>query len=194
MTPWDWLNDNSGAVQGIAAIVSILVLLALALVTRRYAQETERIAKATDEQAKAGGEMAQEMRRSRQDESRPVIDLRPVSTEEFGRGREEVLSALRALWTEEYSWCTFNNIGKGPALNIAGEIRGNGEVRTELLDTLAVDGQGGKRPFAVIGSEEQFIYIQYQDVYGRQFYSRRPIVFAENGLRFGALETGEVVS
>ena len=49
----EWLNDNAGAVQGIAAFVSVTVLLGLAIVTAWYAIQTRRIAEAADEQAKA---------------------------------------------------------------------------------------------------------------------------------------------
>lgn len=188
----DWLNDNSGAVQGVAAIASILVLVVLVLVTRYYARETERIAKATDEQAKVGSEMAREMSLSRQDESRPVLDLHKIPQDAFGTGPEAMQEAMGQLRTEVYVWCTLKNIGKGPAMNIKAQIEQDIGSAEEVLGTLSLGDEEERKPFTIRKANgEYYLEVHYQDVYGRTFFSRRAVTFDQGDPRVGALETGE---
>ena len=71
----DWLNTNSGAVQGLAAIVSVVVLLGLAVVTLHYANQTKRIAQATEEHANAAAQMEREAYAGRVAQALPHMTL-----------------------------------------------------------------------------------------------------------------------
>ena len=64
----DWLNDNSGAVQAIAAGTLVVVTGVLVCVTAVYASSTRR--------------MAGEMAHARRDSLRPIIGITPRSRED----------------------------------------------------------------------------------------------------------------
>lgn len=68
MNPWDWLNDNSGAMQ-------VVFVGVLAVVTAAYATFTLVMSRATSRQAEASAEMAREMRDQRLEGARPVLAL-----------------------------------------------------------------------------------------------------------------------
>ena len=95
---FDWLNDNSGAVQAIAVI-------ALAAITLLYAWRTHAISTATRRQA-------EEIRQQRLDERRPVllIDLANY------RGKMARPSSEDAYPDEIKARVT--NVGSGPAIDI----------------------------------------------------------------------------
>ena len=120
----DWLNDNSGAVQGVAAIASILVLVGLALVTRHYARETERIAKATDEQAKAATKMSAEVREQTLQSDRPylLIEAQGPASVDFGEPEDDESRAdPHSGWPQFMEFRVFN-AGRGPAKEIGTTI------------------------------------------------------------------------
>jgi hypothetical protein len=187
----EWLNDNSGAVQAIAVVV-------LAAVTAVYAILTWLVAGAARRQADASAEMAQEMRGSREDGSRPVLDIRSIEQSELGTGPEAMVQAERQL-RGEVVWCKLRNIGKGPALNVGGWVVAHGDAaqgemdEEKLLGTLGVDNETEYEPFEVIKAQDNFVQVRYQDVHGRRFFSRRRVELDESGprSRLGPLSTGE---
>jgi len=90
----DWLNDNSGAVQAVSAVVLALTLMAVTY----YAKQTRKEAEATERMA--GGVL------------RPVILQWLENPQPVEEGR-----AIRL--TVDYQ-----NIGSGPAVNIEWTVRG----------------------------------------------------------------------
>jgi hypothetical protein len=179
-----WLNDNSGAVQA-------FLVLALVLATGYYAWKARDAAKQTERQAEASAKMAAEMRRSREDGSRPVLDIQQIQQAEFGTGPDAMLEVVAQLTHDDHVWCKLKNIGKGPALNIRASIEGDGAATQEMLGTLGVGDEAVRKPFAVITDAGSFIGVRYQDLYGRSFFSRRPVTFDMDGPHLGSLETGE---
>lgn len=184
MNPLDWLNDNSGAVQGMATVV-------LVLVTAFYAVRTHHISKTARQQAEASVKMAEEMRRTREDSFRPVLDIQRIEQEELGAGREAMTEAIAERFGDDHVWCKLKNIGNGPALNINAHVAQGGSVAEGVLGTLGVGDETERKPFAVIKPEDSFVEVRYQSVYGRLFSSRRPVTFDEEGPHLGSLETGE---
>jgi len=178
------LNDNSGAVQA-------FLVLALVIVTGYYAWKARDAAKQAERQAEASVRMAKEMRRSREDGSRPVLEIQQIEQAEFGTGDKAMLEAVAQRRREDHVWCKAKNIGKGPALNITAQVRWNDGATQEVLGTLAVGDEAERKPFAVIEDKESFIEVRYQDVYRRRFFSRRPVTFDRSGPHLGSLETGE---
>ena len=146
-------------------------------------------------QAKASAKMAREMRLSRQDESRPVLDVHKIPQDAFGTGPEAMQEATGQLLTEDYVWCTLKNIGKGPALNIKAQIKQDFGAVEEVLGTLGIGDEVKRRPLMIIKAHDQYLLeVKYQDVYGRWFSSRRRVMFDESGPHLDTLETGEVDS
>ncbi len=121
----DWLNDNSGAIQAVAAIVLALTLIAVGI----YAWQTRRQAQATER-------MAEGM-------LRPVVTqwIKSVST---AAASERLLLLVR-----------YENIGNGPAINLEWSLPGgrwsdnpirvglgvreSGEIKGSLSYPLRVD-------------------------------------------------------
>jgi hypothetical protein len=112
----DRLNDNSGAVQGLAAIASVLVLLGLAAMTYWYAKRTGHMAEATRRQADASAEMVREMREQRLSEERPNLLLHVERPDQLnwtfphGAGSDDIYSMYPTAVT-----CTVHNAGRAPA-------------------------------------------------------------------------------
>jgi hypothetical protein len=179
---------NSGDATQIAVAVVLTLTLAAVL---WYACQARK-------QAKASAEMAREMRRSREDGSRPVLDIRRIEQSESGTGVEGMREAERQLGGEVI-WCKFRNIGKGPALNAGASVVAHGDAAQgemdggELLGTLGVDNETEYKLFEVIKAQGNCVQVRYQDVYGRWFFSRRDIELDESGppFRLGPLTTGE---
>lgn len=179
------------AIIAASALGNLILIGALVCVTIRYARETGRIAEAAHEQAEATVRMAQETRRSREDGSRPVLDIQQIEQAEFGTGDEAMAQAMRQLQRDDHVWCKLKNIGKGPALNITAQVARHDGATQEVLGTLGVGDGAARKPFAVIKDKDSFIEVRYQDVYGRQFFSRRPATFDQAGPHLSPLETGE---
>jgi hypothetical protein len=116
----DWLNDNSGAVQGLAAIASVLVLLGLAAMTFWYAKRTGHMAEATRRQADASAEMVREMREQRLSEERPNLLLHVENADRLnwafphGAGSEDIYAMYPTALT-----CTVHNAGRAPAKELS---------------------------------------------------------------------------
>lgn len=185
MNPLDWLNDNSGAVQGVGAIASILVLLGLALVTRHYARETERIAKATDEQAKAGAQMAREMKEQAEASAEMAREMR----EQRFEGARPVLRAECRLYNgkvghDPHVRVKMHNIGQGVALRIEcrfehpqlgyspvwlGAVAVQEEINLGDIIRRAADDKPGVE--VAVGSLA-YLVLQYEDIYARLFETR----------------------
>ena len=180
----DWLNKNSGAVQAMATAI-------LVVVTAFYVILTWSISKNAGKQAEASVRMAEEMRRSREDGSRPVLHIRRIEPVELGQGLEAIREGLREWPNGDRVLCKVKNIGKGPALNIKADVATDDGATQEEMGTLGVGDEAERKPFAVIQDRESFIEVHYQDVYRRRFFSRRPVTFDEAGTHLGSLETGE---
>ena len=116
----DWLNDNSGAVQGIAAIVSLAVLFGLAVVTGWYAVLTRRIAKASESQATAAVEMTLEMNKERLSADQPylLIEMMNLDKIEWDRGIEDIWTAKDKDDFPKVLAYRVRNAGRGPATEI----------------------------------------------------------------------------
>jgi hypothetical protein len=181
----DWLNDNSGAVQAIVTCI-------LVIVTAVYAYLTRSISRNAAKQAEASIKMAEEMRRSREDGPRPVLDIQQIEQDEFGVDDEAMLRAVTQLTHDDYVWCKLGSIGRGPALNIKTSLMNDRAITQSDLGTLGVNDETGLTCLAALqGDQGKYVCVEYADVYRRRFFSRRPVIFGENGPHLGPLETGE---
>jgi hypothetical protein len=142
-------------------------------------------------QAGASLKMAEEMRRTREDSLRPVVDIQRIEQEEFGRGPEAMTEAMAERTGDHHIWCKLKNIGNGPALNVNAHLAQGGTGAEGPLGTLGVGDETDPKPLAVIKPEDSFVEVRYQSVYGRLFWSRRPATFDQAGPHLGRLETGE---
>jgi hypothetical protein len=176
-------------IMALSAVANVFLVVVLVYVTRSYAD-------AAHEQADASVRMAEEMRTSREDGSRPVLDIRQIEQDEFGVGDEAMAQAMAQLTHNDHVWCTLRNIGRGPALNIQAHLSRMRPPRWEMLGMLAVDEEAPREPFAtlpqtVTKADTTFIEVWYEDVYGRKFSSRRLAIFGDGNPRLGPLETRE---
>jgi cbb3-type cytochrome oxidase subunit 3 len=166
---------------GMQAAVAVILTLTLVGVLW-YAWEARK-------QAKASMQIARETRLSRQDELRPVLNIQKAAPEEFGTGRVAMARHLAQATGDDHIWCTLENVGAGPAVNIRGRFLQRDRAQSEsALGTLGVRGTSVPWPLVV---ENGFVQVLYEDVYGRQFLSCRPVTFSPEGPDLGALEARE---
>lgn len=123
----DWLNTNSGAVQGLAALASVLILLVVAVATIWYASLTEKIGKAAEAQANSSSLMAAVMRDDRRAADQPYLLVEtsegpgpPLFSENQSDELEEVPEgeAWNAAYPRELSY-KIQNAGRGPAIGVS---------------------------------------------------------------------------
>jgi hypothetical protein len=60
---WDWLNDNSGAMQAIASVASVAVTIVLVIITARYVRLTKGLAEAANDELRRQNEASKARRR-----------------------------------------------------------------------------------------------------------------------------------
>jgi hypothetical protein len=115
-----------------ASLVNAVVIIGLAYVTKRYADETKRIADATRMQAEASARMAKEMEQTRFATAKPIIELRPQDFD----STEGLRIALGGPPPTNLQ-CRLRNVGVGPALNVVIPIRMNHDLEgTRRADVL----------------------------------------------------------
>ena len=188
----DWLNDNSGAVQGISVAV-------LAVVTAVYAWRTWSISNAAEKQAEASGVMAKEMRERRMAEDEPrlfldVVDQKPADYHEWDE--ESKILKHKHTGEEVKPWplpdCTVRvlNAGRGAAVSVEACYLQSDKYyfhsRRGLLlkgesDNLELSGfpafygrrsSWEKVALSQLGAPKPaFIIARYEDVHGRSWVS-----------------------
>lgn len=160
----DWLNENSGAVQGMAAIISVLVLFGLAAVTWWYAKQTKRIAESTEHQARSSAQMVREAVAGREGQIRPQILVQWVGV--------DIDRAVSASVPKRLDIAVLND-GRGPAINVNCGLDWPGWQFSSSLAAfdLPVDGQKtivfGRLDEADNSVPEPKIVIEYENISGR---------------------------
>ena len=160
----DWLNTNSGAVQGLAAIASVLVLLGLATVTWNYARQTRRIAEWTEQQAKATSQMVREAYAGRVAETQPRMTIRWSTV-----SADKQLNEAVPLSIEFYG----KNNGRGTAVKASWRLRWPGwRFSASLMSIDFAVGDEQRVSFTREDREDNYlsgpeIVVYYQDVIGR---------------------------
>ena len=161
----DWLNENSGAVQGLGAIISVLVLFGLAVVTGWYAKQTKRIAQSTEHQARSSAQMVREAVAVRLAQNRPQILVEAISV--------DVDRALSEFVPKRLDVSVLNN-GKGTAINVNCGLDWPGwqfSSNRAAFD-LPVDGQQAiafaRSDEADSDVPEPQIVVEYEDISGRR--------------------------
>lgn len=104
----DWLNDNSGAIQGVATVVLVLLTIYYAKSTRDIAQETRDMTSATEQ-------MVAVTRQEQLDDDRPVIAFRLLRYDD----QFDTAPSANEFRVE------LINAGIGPALDCEVEIVGS---------------------------------------------------------------------
>lgn len=184
--PVDWLNDNSGAVQGIATAVLVLVTAFYAVRTYHISKATREQAEATREQAQRAAELAEETRISRLDSLRPILEISPVEMLDSRVLLKQGLLAQQGQLPPNLR-CTVRNIGPGPALNVLLHIWRPDLEQPDSLEFGAIAaGEGvGARELHLAPADEadkRLLRVVYEDVYGRKFVSSRQVqVVPEKG-------------
>ena len=185
----EWLNENSGAVQGMAAIISVLVLFGLAAVTFWYAKQTERIAQSTEHQAVASAQMVRETINARAAQIRPQILIKWISVD-IDRAR-----ALKKEFVPTRLDVFFLNDGKGPAINVNCKLDWPGWQFSSSRATLdlAVDGKVdiafGRLDEADSDAPKPQIVAEYEDISGRWFRQAWRVEVGDTG----AIHLGEAL-
>lgn len=168
----DWLNDNSGAVQGISAVILVGVTSVLVAVTAWYARETRRIAKSTADQARASHDIVR-------------ATLVPV-LEQYVAG-QEMVSGSQSETAVHYYRVDFKywNIGTGPAINIRWSLDpecGRFIEPPQRVGMSVGDGKGDLRVALRLPLPAQFaLSAEYRDVLGRSWRSQLQIVKNSQG-------------
>jgi len=178
MTITDWIQA-----------ISTLVLVG---VTAFYAWKTHNLSKATEKQVNASVKMAEEMAQTRYDTVRPVIDI------QLGTSANDYIErglAHKATTHPKGLNCILANIGLGPALDVHSHmIIGIATPKPEELDynfgVIAV-GEPEKQLCQAVHEKEGVMYfdVQYRDVFGRLFESKRELVEEKGNWTLGPLRT-----
>ena len=170
----DWLNDNSGAVQALSAVVLALTLIAVAYYakqTRKQAEASTSIAVEARKQAEASRRMAEGV-------------LRPVVTQWIKPTRIDAARGIIPLIVY------YANIGSGPAINIRWSLEGGKWRETPRRVGLGVQQQDdikGNLDFPSTVSAPAVI-VEYEDVGGVRWRSTLKLVQEDDGF-FGNGET-----
>ncbi len=158
-----WLNENAGAVQGISAVVLVVVTAVLVAITAYYAKRTSDIARetqttadATKQMVAATQEQVAETRAQREAQARPVVAfaLHPAETEWDGDGVDPAKPTITRFRLE------VRNVGSGPALNVVMDA----EARTHAYEagdpiTRLFDMEEPLSPFALgVGNSQVITY------------------------------------
>jgi hypothetical protein len=170
------MADANTAVIVLACVQGAATLI-LAAITYSYARTTARTSEATRRQADASVEMAREMRHTRYDAVRPVLDIQPEP--EVG-----VHLIARAVAGEEGDpkrdlQAGIRNVGLGPALKVDYSLWLGEKCVRKQHGVLGCGHVLGPHPLAVERSQAEpaswSVMVRYQDVFGRQFHSRLAI-------------------
>jgi len=161
-----------------------LLMIGLVSLTAFYAISTEK-------QAKASLKMAEEMSKTRYDTVRPVIDIRLCTS---ARDHIELGLATKASLQQKGFNCVFVNIGLGPALDVHSHIRDTTAEKRDEHDYdfgVIVVGEQGKEWCQSVHEKNEVMYfdVQYRDVFGRLFESKREMVGEKGNWTLGPLQT-----
>jgi len=177
MTATDW-------VQAIAMVV-------LVGVTIFYAWQAKKARDSAEASAQASKRMAEEMRNTRYDAFRPIIDIVEMKI-------EPVELAKQAYGAREGKFpelpCILRNIGVGPAIGVSSFIivPSNAMRRSWDFGTIAVREATSEMRLSLEQTGDRMVLIAYyKDVYGRDFESRREVTLDKerSGWKIHPLET-----
>ena len=201
-----WISQRAVALEAATLVV-------LAIITAVYAFHTHQIGKRT-------AAMVDEARRARQDAYRPFLDIRgkPQDIENIKLG---LAQRTEPDAVPEYVSCEVKNVGNGPAfavqlfVNFDESSVGSRRVLGEptLMPGYEIVDLGGPRPgdvgrISVVGQswsplrlrvepidddsgKRVGVHVEYRDVFGRRFASRKPFVSGSHDF-LGALEIVEM--
>lgn len=159
----DWLNDNSGAVQAISAVVLALTLIAVVC----YAYQTRKQAKATER-------MTEEMLESRHGTVLPVLDF---VLEDLNL--DEIFAIKEGQFPESVNG-HIENIGLGPALDVTFQTKlGSEAPRGEKIGFMRVGASSEKWFFHLEPCSQAIkrLGVEYRNAYGRDYKSSREVRF-----------------
>ena len=204
---------NPTWISGRATTIEAATLVVLAIITAVYAFHTHQIGERT-------AAMVDEARRARQDARRPILDIRgrPEAREKIKLGlmeRDDPNSV------PEYVTCEVKNVGDGPAfwvqLHVNFDESSPSNRRVIEEPTMMVGDEiidlSGPRPgdaerISIVGQswsplrlrvepigddpgKRVGVHVEYRDVFGRRFASRKPFVSDSHDF-LGALEIVEM--
>jgi len=143
----------------------IILMIGLVAVTAAYASSAEK-------QADASVEMAEEMRDTRYDALRPIIDI--VNMQQMPI---ELAHQAYAKEPPKELPCKLCNIGVGPATDVYSFVyHDSGERRRRSLDTIVIGKETGPERLSLAQKDDHwFLVAYYKDVYGRWFESSREV-------------------
>jgi hypothetical protein len=179
----EWLNSNSGAVQGISTVVLVIITAISLGLTVRLAWTATEQAKAAQSQAESGIRMAEEMRLQTAFEVRPILDIRRARPPSDRDSEAEYL-------TPDHIWCELHNIGRGAAINISARLSYEVDEWSGLqnLGALAAGARSGPMPFVIINDD--IVVVEYSDISGSRYRSQRRTAYDGNiGSSLGRLTT-----
>ncbi len=154
----DWLNDNSGAVQAVSAIVLALTLVAVAY----YAYQSRNLAR--------------EAREQRLLAMRPILLLSPLAEEtELGSGHETIRLALKGPLLDTTP-VRLTNVGSGIAVGIRVPYKLEGESPKErVVHYLPTGSDETESHFHLRPVESsngpRILRVTYYDVFGNCYES-----------------------
>ncbi len=168
--PVSWLIIRNITVS--AELIDTIILFTLASATIFYAIRTSDIAKATREQAAASVKMAEEMRDTRYDALRPIIDIVNIP--------QTPIELASSAYTKELPKelpCKLRNIGVGPATDVYSFVyHGSDERGRYNFGTIVIGKETDPVRLSLSQKDDHwFLVAYYKDVYDRWFKSSREV-------------------
>ena len=170
-------------------LIDTMILFILASATIFYALRTSDIAEATKEQAEATRDqadasvkMAEEMKDTRYDAVRPIIDIQHAKDGERQLGE---ISVNTETIVSAGLTCVLHNIGIGPAINVYSFSQlFSGERYRYDFGSLGIGGKSELKALSIdVESNRNCLLAYYKDVYGRKFESSRRVQDREETAR-----------
>ena len=158
MTITDWIQA-----------ISMVVLVGVTII---YAWRTHVISKRTKEQADASVKMAKEMRDTRYDALRPIIDIVNIPQTPI-----ELANSAYAKELPKELPCKLRNIGVGPATDVYSFVyHGSDERGRYNFGTIVIGKETDPVRLSLSQKDDHwFLVAYYKDVYGRWFESSREV-------------------
>jgi hypothetical protein len=158
-------------------LLNLIVLAGLAGVTAVYACYRQK--------------MAGEMREQRMDAVRPVLDIRMHPTADHDR--LGVQMATRPQIVAGGLSCRCANVGLGAAVDVRSQCQVGQDARLYDMGTIGIGQEASSARLALEqDSGSYWVRVQYKDVFGRDFESRRALVGGPMNWQPGPLQVRQV--
>jgi hypothetical protein len=167
-------------------ITTALATVAVAIATSIYAWLTR-------QQVNANIKMAEEMRETRYDTIKPIIDINKDTTDNMDRAGQ-ILAAKEGR-TDICIGCTLKNIGLGPAIDVYSYTKySSGEMIRQDHNTLVIGNEIYASLIIEHINDAMELSVYYRDTYGRTLKSRRIVTLNSKTEKFelGNLEIQEI--